>query len=114
MLADEIEMLATSADALANRRSALIARIKRKFGAIRAYRTVFLDEDGTVSAAGAKVLADIGAVGRLGYVDPPAATDAILRERVGRRALALHIISRLDLGGEQLRTLAHQLRELGA
>lgn len=107
----EIEALAARADQI--RRRSLYERLRHVWRrrTILAYRKLFLGEDGNVTADGALVIADFSRAARLGNAEVTAATDAEMRERNGRRAIALHIIARLDLDGTRLRDLGRKLRE---
>lgn len=112
MAADaEIDALATLADQ--RRRAGMLKQMRRirEFNILSAYRRLFLDADGNLTPDAVTVLADVSKVGRLGFADTSVLSDAELRERGGRRAMALHIYGRLDLDGTRLRELAHRLRE---
>jgi hypothetical protein len=79
---------------------------------IRAYRALFLDGDAFKPEA-VLVLADLGRVAKLGFADLPSADDVQLRDRAGKRAIALHILSRCDPSAAALTELAKRIRELG-
>lgn len=119
MAADlEIEALASQVDQIRiraerNRVAALFARRRAaaKSNVIRDYRRLFLDEHGELSSAAIAVIADVAEVAQLGRFDPGAVSDTEMRERNGRRALALHILSQIDLDGSKLRKLAKTMRE---
>lgn len=109
------ESLAARADADA-RRSIAVRLAKRakalwSFRIIGSYRKLFLDTNGQLTPAAVDFIADVSAVAVLGVADQPGTSDSILRDRAGRRAIALHIIGRMDLDGTRLRALAQQLRE---
>lgn len=87
-------------------------RIVDEWDKVRAYRKLFLGEDGQLKPEAVKVLADIGAVARIGMVERPGASDAELREFAGRRQLALHVLGRMDQSGVRMRDLAAKLREV--
>lgn len=80
---------------------------------IRAYRATFLNAGGDFKPEAVLVLADLGRVARLGYADLPPADDTVLRDRAGKRAIALHILSRCDPSAAALTDLAKKIRELG-
>lgn len=114
-MALEHEIDALAAQAGAKRRQRILALIKWRWRrrVVLAYRKLFVGEDGQLTPEAVIVMADIGNTARLGVVDLAAASDAELRERAGRRSLALHIIGRMDLDGSALRDLSKKLRELG-
>lgn len=114
----EIEALASLVDRVAmkaerGRIATEHARVKAVHSAnvIRSYRAVFLDEHGDLTALACDVIADIADEAQLGRFDQSQISDAMMRERNGKRALALHILSRLDLDGSKLRKLARRMRE---
>jgi hypothetical protein len=114
----EHEFLALEAQAERTRQQTIGARLKhvarlvRERGTVRAYRSLFLDGEGNPTPDAVTVIADFAGVGRLGFVDLATATEAEMRDRAGRRALALHILGRLDLDGTKLRDLTRKIREL--
>lgn len=112
-LEHEIEALAAQAEQ--KRRNRVLALLKWRWRrrVVLAYRKIFVGPDGNLTPDAIVVLADIGNTARLGVADPVAASDGALRERVGRRSLALHIIARMDLDGAALREVSNKLRELG-
>jgi hypothetical protein len=81
---------------------------------IRSYRAVFLDPAGGFRPEAVLVLADLGRVAKMGFADLPSVDDAQLRDRAGKRAIALHILSRCDASGAALNDLAKKIRELDA
>ncbi|QNQ09253.1 Bbp19 family protein [Sphingomonas alpina] len=109
----EIDALASRAEQQQLRRIYERAKRLSLFRTIAAYRTLFLDEHGAVRPDAVAVIADFSRVAKLGVVDASGVGDAELRERSGRRAIALHILGRLDLDGSKLRDLASKLRETG-
>lgn len=119
MAADlEIEALASAVDRVrirAEQRTLLNLFARRRavdrHNIIHAYRRLFLDESGELSAVAIEVIADISEVAQLGRFDPGTVSDSEMRERNGRRALALHILSQIDLDGSRLRKLAKTMRE---
>ena len=119
MAADlEVEALASQVDQLAARaeKQRLVNLFKRRravarSNTIRDYRRLFLDDDGALSIAAIAVIADITEVAQMGRYDPGNVSDGEMRERNGKRALALHILSQIDLDGSALRRLAKTMRE---
>lgn len=75
---------------------------------VRAYRKVFLDAEGELTAPGKLVVSDLAAVAGIGRVRPNA-TGEELQFREGARSVLLHLFARLD--PKALRTLARQMRE---
>lgn len=114
-LEHEVISLAAQADAMADASVADRTRkmVKRAWEhrVISAYRTLFLNADGTWKPEAAIVIGDFSATARLGVADDMALSDAELREFRGRRNLALHMIARMDLEGVRLAELAKKLRE---
>lgn len=96
----------------ATTRRAMRDRFLRQSNVVQAYRRLFLNDDGDLKPEAARVLADMARVAGLGTVLPATASDAALREREGKRGLALHVIARIDLDGNKLRELSRQIREL--
>lgn len=109
-----IESLAQRAETAASRLRQQIVRWAGRQAVILAYRQLFLTPDrNAVSDAGRAVIADVVALTRLGTAAPAGASEAELRERAAMQAVALHIIARIDLGGNELRQLAAKMREAG-
>lgn len=82
-----------------------------QFRTLRAYRDLFLDEDGELKPDAVQVIADLAGVARLGIADRAVMSDAELREYAGRRAIVLHMLARLDQSGVKMRDLARKMRE---
>ena len=95
-------------------RAARRARLILRHRTISSYRALFVDKDGRFTPDAVRVIADLGRVARLGMADVPAASDAALRDHAGRRAIALHILSRCDPSGAALSELSRKIRELEA
>lgn len=102
----EVEAKAEAA-ARARGRLRLIGRQNRML----AYRALFIGADGELKAEAIDVIADLAAVARLGFADDASMTDAQLRDRAARRAIVLHLISRIDLNGNQLAKIRQQIRD---
>lgn len=110
-LEDEIEALRSQGQQL--RKRSLLARMRAivERDRVLAYKRLFLDPDGELSADAMAVIADLGRVARVGIVDGPQMSDTELRTMAGRRAMVLHILARLDLSGEKMKRLATVIRE---
>ncbi len=93
------------------RRAARRMKLIVLFNTVRAYRALFLDEQGEIRPEAVTVIGDLATKGRLGVVDDPGSSDGALREYAGRRAIVLHLLARLDLSGMRLRDLARKMRE---
>ena len=105
----EIEAMAAQAERDARK---LKRRLLGRRSVAMAYRRLFLDPvAGDIKPEAIEVIADFSSVALLGVADIPAMPDDQLRDRAGRRALALHILARIDLDGSALRDLASKLRE---
>lgn len=101
-----------AAEALAVKRSGqVLRRLRRSMNLHGAYHRLFVGEDGQLTRDAMLVIGDIVRVGGIGTVVPNQ-SDQQLREREGRRAMALHVLARIDLSGEQMRQLAQQEREI--
>lgn len=112
MAADlEIDAMASRAEQVQQRVLAERWRRVRQRETIMAYRRLFLDGDGNLKPDAVAVIADFSAVAQLGRAVPPHATEGEMRSHEGRRAIALHILGRMDLDGSRLRDLARKLRE---
>ncbi len=77
---------------------------------MRSYRALFLDADGNLKPEAVDVIADMSAVATIGVADQAGTSEAVLRDRAGRRTMTLHVIARMDLDGSRLRDLAGKLR----
>ena len=110
----EIEAMAARAEREARSKveqaRKLFEKLLWKDRVIRSYRKLFLDADGNLKPEAVDVIADMSAVAAIGVADQAGTSDAVLRDRVGRRTMALHVIARMDLGGAQLSDLAAKLR----
>ncbi|NLS27937.1 hypothetical protein S2M10_29390 [Sphingomonas sp. S2M10] len=116
-LEHDIEAMARRAEAHARDRSLparMARRIKLVFKAktIRAYRAVFLGADGRITSHAARVIADLGAVAKLGLAATPDMPEAVLRDRAGRQTVVLHLLARMDLDGAALDDINKKIREL--
>lgn len=92
-------------------RAKLLAKRVRDHRVIGAYRRLFTDGNGALTADAVEVIADLTRVARSGIADDRTMSDADLRDYSARRTVLLHILSRMDLNGARLAQLAAQVRE---
>ncbi len=113
-LSDEIEAIGARAEREARSKveqaRKLVAKWLWKDRVVRSYQKLFLDAAGNLKPEAIDVIADLSAVAQIGVADQAGMSEAVLRDRAGRRTMALHVIARMDLDGSQLRDLAAKLR----
>lgn len=113
MALDHEAQLAAARKVAGDQRRKVLGRLVGRKAVLRAYRRLFLiDQGGALKPDALVVLGDLAELAELGRASPfAAASDAALREREGARRVVLTLISNLDLSGERLAKLNRKIEE---
>ena len=110
-LSIEVGALAHRAETIREQGARVARRAARALGWQDDYRRVFCDPaTGEPTAAALHILRDLAREANFGRFDPRA-SDADLRMNEGSRRMLLHILTRLDLGGDGLLRLSRRMNE---